>query len=314
MASQGEMTMLRREEMEDRQGPTAEEVTEVSALSAKGGASDCDTYASAHPTVVTVYLIFAATSAYTIRYLSDLDWSALIAVDYTLQALATVQLFVHVLTTGKMRGISVGMLQALAISYGFRLSSTVWLQGYLPVDRTGSWFCQVMDLTSLVCVVQLLQRAHGAERDAQELEADQLPMPALLCLCFILGVTCHGDLDQRPVFDALWTTGFLAGCIAPLPQLIVTLTCEGAPALPSRFTAPLSLAVGATAAFWRYGALELTPDRAMWCVGGGVVLQVILTMCLLVASTWWARAAAATVSAIAGSHIELGAKAPLFDV
>jgi hypothetical protein len=281
----------------------------------KAGPVGCEKYAtSLHPTVVSVYLIFAAVSAYTIRYLSDRDWSALIAADYALQALATVQLLVHVVTTGKMKGISVGMLQALAMSYGLRLSSTVWLQGYLPVDQTGSWFCQVMDLTSLVCVVQLLQRAYGADRDAQELEADQLPMPALLSACLVIGVVCHADLDQRPLFDALWTAGFLAGCIAPLPQFVVTLTCEGALPLTTHFTAPLTLATGATAAFWRYGCLELAPERVMWCIASAVVVQVTLTVCLLVASTRFARAAAATVGVVTGSHIELGVKAPLFDV
>jgi len=289
---------------------------ELSALSKKTGAVGCGEKCatSMHPTVVSVYLVFAAMAAYTVRYLSDRDWSALIAADYALQALATVQLLVNVVTTGKMKGISVGMLQALAMSYGLRLSSTVWLQGYLPVDRTGSWFCQVMDLTSLVCVVQLLQRAYGANRDAQELEADQLPMPALLLACMVIGAGCHADLDQRPLFDALWTAGFLAGCIAPLPQFVVTLTCEGAPPLTSHFTAPLTLATGATAAFWRYGCLELAPERVMWCVAVAVMVQVTLTVGLLVASTRFARAVAASVGVTTGSHIELGAKTPLFDV
>lgn len=294
-------TMIRRAEMNDE-----------SALSKKKAPAGCEKYSTyLHPTVVSVYLIFAAVSAYTIRYLSDRDWSALIAADYALQALATVQLLVHVLTTGKMKGISVGMLQALAMSYGLRLSSTVWLQGYLPVDRTGTWFCQVCDLTSLVAVVQLLQRAYGADRDAQELEADQLPMRALLFACLVIGVVCHADLDQRPLFDALWTAGFLASCIAPLPQFVVTLTCEGAPALTSHFTAPLTLATAATAAFWRYGCLELAPERVMWCIAGGVIVQVTLTVGLLISSTRLARAAAVSVGVATGSYIELGDKAPL---
>jgi hypothetical protein len=275
----------------------------------------CSKYATAvHPTVVSVYLVFAAMSAYTIRYLSDCDWSALIAADYALQALATVQLLVHVVVTGKMKGISMGMLQALAMSYGFRLSSTVWLQGYLPVDRTGTWFCQVMDLTSLVCVVQLLQRAYGANRDAQEMEADQLPMRTLLSGCLVLGFYCHADLDQRPLFDSLWMTGFLAGCIAPLPQFVVTISCEGASPLTGHFTTPLTIATAATAAFWRYACLELAPDRVVWMVAGAVIIQVILTVCLLLASTRLARAAAASIGVLAGSNIELGVKAPLFEV
>jgi len=288
---------------------------ELSALAKKSESVGCEKCATlVHPTVVSVYLIFAAVSAYTMKYLSDRDWSSLIAVDYALQALATVQLLVHVITTGKMKGISVGMLQALTMSYALRLSSTVWLQGYLPMDRTGNWFCQVMDLTSLVCVVQLLQRAYGADRDAQELEADRLPMPALLLACMVIGAACHADLDQRPLFDALWTAGFLAGCIAPLPQFVVTLTCEGAPRLTSHFTAPLALATAATAAFWAYGCLELAPERVMYAIAGAVVVQVTLTVGLLVASTRFARAAAASVGVATGSHIELGLKTPIFDV
>ena len=77
----------------------------------------CEKY-SMHPIVKSVYLVFAAMSVCTIRYLSDLDWSALIAADYALQALATVQLLVNVHVTGNMKGISVGMLQALTMSYG----------------------------------------------------------------------------------------------------------------------------------------------------------------------------------------------------
>jgi hypothetical protein len=276
------------------------------------GLAKCAT--SVHPTVVSVYLVFAAMSIYTARYLSDCDWSALIAVDYALQALATVQLLVDVMITGKMKGISIGMLQALAMSYGFRLSSTVWLQGYLPVDRTGSWFCQVMDLTSLVCVVQLLQRAYGTNRDAQEMEADQLPMRTILAGCVVVGFYCHADLDQRPLFDALWMSGFLAGCIAPLPQFVVTLTCEGASPVTGHFTIPLTVATVATAAFWRYACLELAPDRVVWIVAGAVIVQVLLSVFLLFAWTRLARAAAASIGILVGGSIELGVKTPLFEV
>lgn len=254
-----------------------------------------------HSSTLSVYLFFAALSVYTARYLSDHDWSALIAVDYMLQALATIQLLVHMLEHGKIKGISVGMLQALAMSYGLRLSSTVWLQGYLPVDQTGTWFCQVMDLTSLVCVVQLLQRVSASPRDSEVVEADKFPMTPLLSGCLVLGLCCHADLDQRPLFDALWTAGFLAGCVAPLPQVVVTLSCEGAPPLPCHFTVPLSLAVVATTAFWRFGCLELEPARTMWCIAGAVMVQVVLALALLLSSTHWARTTAASLGLVTQS-------------
>lgn len=53
-------------------------------------------------------------------------------------------------------GISLKTLQAYFLVYVARLCSILFYEGYLPFDKSGDWFYQFCEITSLVAVVALI--------------------------------------------------------------------------------------------------------------------------------------------------------------
>merc|ERR1719263_764216 len=60
------------------------------------------------------------------------------------QCLGMVLLGLQVISTGNASGISAKALSLDALAICCRLSNTVWLNGYLPVDASGDYIFQAM--------------------------------------------------------------------------------------------------------------------------------------------------------------------------
>merc|ERR1719352_1837673 len=72
------------------------------------------------------------------------------------QCLAVVLLGLQMLSTGSASGISAKALSLDALALCCRLSSTLWLNGYLPVDASGDHVYQIVDIVSLAIIAWLL--------------------------------------------------------------------------------------------------------------------------------------------------------------
>merc|ERR1719506_3335602 len=66
-----------------------------------------------------------------------------------IQCLALALLSLQMISTGSASGISARALSLDAIALCCRLSSTLWLNGYLPVDASGDHVFQIVDICSL---------------------------------------------------------------------------------------------------------------------------------------------------------------------
>merc|ERR1719327_2517020 len=96
------------------------------------------------------------------------------------QCLGMVLLGLQMISTGSASGISAKALSLDALAICCRLSNTVWLNGYLPIDASGDYIFQAIDVGSLAPLV-----------------VGSLILAALL----------HGNMNMRPLFDTLWMTG-----------------------------------------------------------------------------------------------------------
>merc|ERR1719240_468472 len=104
-------------------------------------------------------------------------------------------------------GVSARSLALEAVSLCLRLSSTLWLNGYLPVDESGDWVFQAVDVCSLLMVCWLLHRVLVVERRSYDADVDTLPVLPLVLGSFVLAVLLHADMNSRPIFDTFWMTG-----------------------------------------------------------------------------------------------------------
>lgn len=169
--------------------------------------------------VLLAYGVFFALGAAVYHFVAEGEFSALLTLSVMVQCLAMALLGLSSLMSGSAAGISARSLGLEALALCCRLSSTTWLNGYLPVDASGDWVFQAFDVASLVMVVALLRRVLQQRRDPHEAAQDSLPVVQMILACFLAAALLHADLNRRPLFDALWMAGLFLGVVAVLPQL-----------------------------------------------------------------------------------------------
>jgi len=191
--------------------------------------------------VPMVYLSFLFLAALVYHWMAEGEFSAVMTLSAVFQCMGMCLLAGHALSTGSIHGISAKSLQLEAIALVCRLSSTTWLEGYLPNDRSGDHMYQAFDFVSLALVLAFLyyMRVH---RESYEADNDNLSVPAFVVASFFLGVLLHADLDEKPFFDAVWMCGLFLASTAPLPQLwMMAKSKTKVPALMSHFVAAMAL-------------------------------------------------------------------------
>eukprot|EP00929_Paragymnodinium_shiwhaense_P010539 TRINITY_DN115282_c0_g1_i1.p1 TRINITY_DN115282_c0_g1~~TRINITY_DN115282_c0_g1_i1.p1 ORF type:complete len:326 (-),score=38.22 TRINITY_DN115282_c0_g1_i1:71-922(-) len=116
-------------------------------------------------------------------------------------------------------GVSVVFSQ-LALSC--RLSSTTWLNGYVPMDASGDWLYQAIDVAALAVTLPLLLLVAVNERRAGTRMLRWQNFARFVAFAFAvvsIAVMFYGDMNDRPIYDALWMAGALFGIAAVVPQL-----------------------------------------------------------------------------------------------
>lgn len=207
------------------------------------------------------YVAFAIGALAVYNFLSD-GLSSLLTLSAGLQALAFMLLVLKVQgSQSEVSGVSVRMLGMYIVMLVLRLSSTLWLNGYLPADATGDWAYQCEEVGSLCLAVWLFCRVQhvrkvtygGAAQDSQ----DSMPGLVVICLgCAVLGIYFHADLNHNETFDAVWACACYIETAAMLPQLWMMSQAGGeVEALTSHFIALTTLSRFSSLYFW-YLAFE----------------------------------------------------------
>jgi len=185
-----------------------------------------------------VYAVFIAAAFLLYHVIAEGEFSAVLTLSAIAQCLAFSLLTVQVLSNPNVGAISVKSLQLDAFAIACRLSSTIWLDGYLPSDATGDWLYQAFDGLSLGMACWLLYRLCNAPHRMQDQEDDALPAMPFALGSFLLAGMFHGDMDEKPLFDTLWMCSVFVSAVAVVPQLWMMTHRRGSiPALTSHFVA-----------------------------------------------------------------------------
>merc|ERR1719276_322214 len=169
--------------------------------------------------VIVAYTVFLLSMYGVYHSIAGRAFSVVLTFSVMFQCLAVVLLGLQSLSTNSASGISAQALVLEALSLGFRLSSTVWLNGYLPVDKTGDFLFQAVDVCSLVIVIWLLHRVLVVQRDTYQASDDTIPIAPIVLVSMVLAMVFHGDMNGKPLFDALWMASLFMGVAQVLPQL-----------------------------------------------------------------------------------------------
>jgi len=241
---------------------------------AKGATPDHGTLA--------VYLGAFAMGALVCQSFHDLGLSTFITLAMAIQCFAFTCLRLKIAQTKSVAGISGRSLMLQAMSCALRLCSTTWLNGYVPVDGTGDWLYQLLDVCAFLVVLQLLYCVFKSHRSMYQEEHDTFNVELMALGCFVLAVLVHPDLNNRPVFDTLWTTALYIDVVAMMPQLKLMTKVRGeVEALTSHYVGATALSRLVSLIFWYHGFVELAPldgsfNVAGWAIIAAHVLQVLL--------------------------------------
>lgn len=191
--------------------------------------------------VALVYAAFVFVAVLVFHWIAEGEFSAVLTLSAIFQCLAFALLGFHALSTGSVQGISAKSLQLEAIALACRLSTTTWLEGYLPSDQTGDYLYQVFDALSFAMVLWLLHQVLIVQRQSYEESDDSLPIMPFALGSVVAASLLHGDLNDRPLFDTLWMCGLFTGALAVLPQLwLMTRNKTKVPAMTCHFVAVMA--------------------------------------------------------------------------
>jgi len=201
--------------------------------------------------VAIAYILFGGCALWVYHVIAEGEVSSLLTVSVVLQCLSFVLLALKVTSSSSAAGISARTLALDAVSLCCRLSSTLWLHGYLPSDASGDWMFQAADLCSLAMVIFLLYQVLVVHRDTYQVNTDTFGVRNLVVGAIMLSILLHADMNHKPVFDALWTMGLFIDSVSLFPQLWLISKNGGAvEAMTSHHIATMACSRLLAFAFW----------------------------------------------------------------
>jgi len=190
-----------------------------SFITGKGSKSSDPSGSGLKAAVAIVYLCFAFLWFIVLGQFSDSDFSLVMTGGAVLQCLGFVILCIKVRATKSVESLSSKTLSMFALYYCVRLTSTSMKNGYIPVDASGDFMYQLMDLAGLMCVCHLLYAIHKTHAVTYQDEVDTMPIMPLVVPSVVLAYFVHGDFNKDELYDIIWTTSLNLETLAMVPQL-----------------------------------------------------------------------------------------------
>merc|ERR1719213_1135587 len=187
--------------------------------------------------MVLAYVGCALLMGVVFQQIAEQEFSSVLTMSVLAQCLAFVLVSLQINNAKSVAGISgkTMILQALALC--FRLSSTLFLDGYLPLDKTGDMMYQIVDVCSLMMVLHILQCIYKSHRPSYEQEFDTMDVKNMVIACVALAIIVHPDLNDWPAFDIAWTVSLYLDTIAMLPQLWMCSKLGSVPSYTAHYLA-----------------------------------------------------------------------------
>jgi len=247
-----------------------------------GGKPCCNPSTRDRVCTVVAYLWFGFCTGYVADQFSDQDFSAILTLSAAVQCFGLILLVYKVRTTKTVQGLSRRSLEMYLLFFFFRLSSSLFKNGYIPVDRSGDWVYQLLDIVSLVMCLQLMYCILVTHRSSYQEQIDTVEMWRAVPACVLLATFVHGDLNDSPFFDIVWTVSLNLDALALIPQLwMVYKMGDKIDALTPHYVCSVVVSRLFAFWFWFYGFPEIAPlkggfNTAGWLIIGSHTFQLLV--------------------------------------
>jgi len=214
--------------------------------------------------------------------LHDTGFSTLLTVSAGIEFFALVVLLINVLFRQSTCGISKKMIILEMMVFFFRLSSTLWLRGYLPADSTGSGLFQLCDAGALLCASGIYTACTHFNTEAQEEMDESFPILTVFSICLVAAILVHPGLNNFAIFDICWTVSVYLNVVSILPQLMMIVKAqEEMDALSSHFVAAVTVSRILNVFFWYHAFEELSPLDGGSNIAGWAILLSLSAQALM---------------------------------
>merc|ERR1719502_1303698 len=102
------------------------------------------------------WLAFGALGLWMYHEIAEKAFTSILTLGVLAQALSFVLLQIQISLNKSVAGISGKTMMMHLVKLVCKLGTTLWLDGYLPMDKSGDWIYQVGDVVSLLMVLQIL--------------------------------------------------------------------------------------------------------------------------------------------------------------
>jgi hypothetical protein len=217
------------------------------------------THASVPMPVTCAYAACAVALLVMYHTVGEEDFTSILTASAIVQCLGISFLWIEVISSGNVATLSSSALKLDSMSVALRLSSTLWLHGYLPTDMSGEYLYQITDIVSLVMLLLLLRRIDVVEQSKGQSRHDAFKIAPMVLACLALAAVLHADMDEHPLFDTLWMAGLFCGVISVLPQFWLIMESGGqAPAMMGHYIAALGVSRLLSGCFMWMARFDLT--------------------------------------------------------
>jgi len=229
-----------------------------------------------------LYFGFSFMWLFVYHKVSNKDFSAIITAASVVQCMGFLVLSLRVRTHKSVAGISAKTMAMYVLFLGIRLCSTTLKKGYIPVDRSGHYFYQLMDIQTMMLAAHILYCCHKSYSHSYQEEHDTLPIHIIAIPFVILAFFVHGNLNRNPFFDIIWFISLNLETIAMLPQLWMMSKIGGkVSTVSSQFVAANVLSKVMVVTFWLWAYAELKRPDGSNVVGmqimGAYLVQLFLS-------------------------------------
>jgi len=233
------------------------------------------------PCVVFAYTVFISIAVYVYQVIADGEFSSILTLGEIFECGALVILAMQVASSGSAAGISATALALEAAALCCKLSSTLFVIGYLPNDASGAWFFQATELCSLFVVMWLLREVLVKRASSYQADEDSAPhIRPIAAIAIAAAVLLHGDSNDFVPLDISWMAGLFLGVIAVLPQLwLITSTGGKADPLTTHYVAMMALGRIFSGTFMWYARWDIGCEP--WVEGVNHTIWAILSAHLL---------------------------------
>lgn len=191
------------------------------------------------------------------RFLSSGDWSFILTLASIISMCSFLMVALYMEKFRSCQGISVKMLEVYLLVQSGRLVAIVPFDGYLPYDRSGDYFYQMMEAFTFCLVGLIVFLCRSRYKHTYDQSVDRFSTAYMILPAILLSLVLHPNLNNFWISDVCWAMALYLEAVAALPQLFMFQREAKVYPWTAHFLAAQAMSKACNLGFWLSSYQEL---------------------------------------------------------